>query len=103
MARHHAPKVAMVPFAHPITVFAKKVQLKEKYVFVVKLNKEKLRIPYRDVITIERKDEKVIRITYVYHGQWSVEIGKGKPTRINKYLVRYDRPDGVSVFVGERE
>lgn len=93
----------MVKFIYPITLYARKVQFKEDYVFAVQTNGEKHRIPYKDVVQLERIDSKQIRLTYQRRGDWSVIVGRTPPVRINKYIVRYDRKGMEPVYVKQKE
>ncbi|MNY13046.1 hypothetical protein D3C86_1461600 [compost metagenome] len=101
--QHSAPRTALVPYTYPLTLYAKKVSFKEDYLFVVQPDKQKHRIPYKDVITVDRVSENQVRVTFQTRGDWAAPVGKTGSVRINKYIVRYDRKGQEPIYVRQKE
>ncbi len=100
---HVVPPTTLVPITYPLTLYATKVKFKDDYLFIVQSDGRKTRVPYKDVIALERMNPSQVRVTYHRRGDWSVIIGKTEPTRINKYIVRYDRKGMEPIYVRQKE
>lgn len=101
-ARSQATEVRGIPLAYPVTRYVKKVSWKEDGAELQCLDGIVLAVPYPDLLTVERQDSKLIRVSYIFHSQWSLPATTGRK-RVNKHIVRYERANGRPLFVKESE